>query len=141
MKVAGTIDLAFDWCQRYWKCSQRSKSRRSMCSRVECARTLVLIDSSELCKVFCVFLFISFLCRYIFGSPSSSSFWLLFPSFFLELVAMLYSLSGSRDMHRRQGLVLILYAAASLKALLPFDFVNTSGQKPSTLRAHFTHPY
>ena len=32
-------------------------------------------------------------------------------------------------------------AAASLKAFLPFDFVNTSGQKPSTLRVHFTQPY
>ena len=25
---AGTIDLAFDWCQRYWKYLQQSKSRR-----------------------------------------------------------------------------------------------------------------
>ena len=32
-------------------------------------------------------------------------------------------------------------AAALLKAFLPFDFVNTSGQKPSTLRVHFTQPY
>ena len=39
------------------------------------------------------------------------------------------------------GLVSILHAAASLKAVLPFDFVNTSGQKPSTLHAHFKHPY
>ena len=38
-------------------------------------------------------------------------------------------------------LVSILHAAASLKAILPFDFVNTSGQKPCTLRANFTHPY
>ena len=42
------------------------------------------------------------------------------------------------EVHR---LVSILHAAASLKAVLPFDFVNTSGQKPSTLHAHFTHPY
>ena len=38
-------------------------------------------------------------------------------------------------------LVSILHAAASLKVVLPFDFVNTSGQKPCTLRAHFTQPY
>ena len=38
-------------------------------------------------------------------------------------------------------LVSILHAAASLKAVLPFDYVDTSGQKLCTLRAHFTHPY
>ena len=38
-------------------------------------------------------------------------------------------------------LVSMLHAVALLKAVLPFDFVNTSDQKPSTLRAHFTQPY
>ena len=28
-----------------------------------------------------------------------------------------------------------------VKAVLPFDFVNTLGQKPCTLCAHFTQPY
>ena len=37
--------------------------------------------------------------------------------------------------------VSILHATALVKAILPFDFVNTSGQKPSNLRAHFTQPY
>ena len=46
--------------------------------------------------------------------------------------------SGEPEVHR---LVLILHAASLLKAFLPFDFANTSGQKPSTLCAHFTHPY
>ena len=45
---------------------------------------------------------------------------------------------GEPEVHH---LGLILHAAASLKAVLHFDFVNTSGQKPFTLRAHFTHPY
>ena len=45
--------------------------------------------------------------------------------------------SGKPEVHR---LVLILHATTSLKAVLPFDF-NTSGQKPSTLHTHFTHPY
>ena len=43
---------------------------------------------------------------------------------------------GESEVHRY---ILILHAATSLKAVLPFDFVNTSGQKPSTLCAHFTH--
>ena len=38
-------------------------------------------------------------------------------------------------------LVSILHAAASLKAVLTFDFVNTSSQKPCTLRTHFTQAY
>ena len=33
------------------------------------------------------------------------------------------------------------HAAASLKAVLHFDCVNTSGQKPCILRAHFTQAY
>ena len=45
---------------------------------------------------------------------------------------------GEPEVHR---LVLILHAASLLKAFLPFDFANTSGQKPSTLCAHFTHRY
>ena len=45
---------------------------------------------------------------------------------------------GELEVHR---LVSILHAAASLKAVLLFDFVSTSGQKPSTLRAHFTQSY
>ena len=45
---------------------------------------------------------------------------------------------GEPEVHR---LVLILHATASLKAVLPFDLVNTTGQKPSTLHAHFTYPY
>ena len=45
------------------------------------------------------------------------------------------------ETHR--GVIDIVYCGgtASLKALLPFDFVNTSAQKPSTLRGHFTHAY
>ena len=38
-------------------------------------------------------------------------------------------------------LVSILHTTALLKVVLLFDFVNTSGQKLSTLHAHFTHPY
>ena len=38
-------------------------------------------------------------------------------------------------------LVSMLHAVALLKAILPFNFVNTSDQKPSTLRTHFTQPY
>ena len=38
-------------------------------------------------------------------------------------------------------LVPILHATASLKAVLPFEYVNTSGQKPCILRAHFTWAY
>ena len=38
-------------------------------------------------------------------------------------------------------LVSMLHAATSLKAVLPFDSVNTSDQKPSTLRAHFARPH
>ena len=35
-RVAGSINLAFDWCQRYWKCLQQSKCRRrTTCLRVE----------------------------------------------------------------------------------------------------------
>ena len=45
---------------------------------------------------------------------------------------------GKPDIHH---LVLILHAAALLKVVLSFDFVYTSGQKPCTLRTHFTHPY
>ena len=45
---------------------------------------------------------------------------------------------GETEVH---GLVSMLHAAALLKAVLPFDCINTTGQKPSTLRAHFTHPY
>ena len=45
---------------------------------------------------------------------------------------------GELEVYR---LVSILHAAASLKAVLPFDFVNTSGQKLSTLRTHFTQSY
>ena len=34
--VAGSIDLAFNWYQHYWKCLQKSKSKRiSTCLRVE----------------------------------------------------------------------------------------------------------
>ena len=47
---------------------------------------------------------------------------------------------GEPKVHRRH-LVLLLHVAALLKPVLPFDFVTTSGQKPSTLRAHFTQPY
>ena len=42
------------------------------------------------------------------------------------------------EVHR---LILILHAASLLKAFLHFHFANTSAQKPSTLCAHFTHPY
>ena len=45
---------------------------------------------------------------------------------------------GEPEVHH---LVLMLHAVALLKAVLPFDFVNTSEQKPSILRAHFTQPY
>ena len=38
-------------------------------------------------------------------------------------------------------LVSILHTMASLKAVLPFDHVNTSDQKPCILRAHFTRAY
>ena len=38
-------------------------------------------------------------------------------------------------------LISILYAVALLKAVLPFDFVNSSGQKPCTLRTYFSKPY
>ena len=38
-------------------------------------------------------------------------------------------------------LVSILHDTASLKAILPFDYVNTSGQKPCILPAHFTRAY
>ena len=65
-KVAGTIDLTFDWCQHYWKCPQRSKSRRSTCSRVERARMLASIDSSELCNVF------AFSCSSVFSVATFS---------------------------------------------------------------------
>ena len=35
-RIAGSINLAFDWYHHYWKCLQRSKSRRiSTCLRVE----------------------------------------------------------------------------------------------------------
>ena len=35
-QIVGSIDLTFKWYQRYWKCLQRSKSRRiSTCLRVE----------------------------------------------------------------------------------------------------------
>ena len=36
-----------------------------------------------------------------------------------------------------QHLVSILHDTALLKAILPFDFVDTSGQKPSTLCGSF----
>ena len=45
---------------------------------------------------------------------------------------------GEPEVHH---LVAILHATALLKAVLPFDFVNTSDQKPCTLCTHFTHPY
>ena len=45
---------------------------------------------------------------------------------------------GEPEVHH---LVPILHAIASLKAVLPFDFVNTTDQKPSILHAHFTYPY
>ena len=45
---------------------------------------------------------------------------------------------GEPEVHH---LVSILHAMALLKVVLPFYFVNTSGQKPCTLCAHFTHPY
>ena len=45
---------------------------------------------------------------------------------------------GEPEIHH---LVSILHATALLKAVLPFDYVDTSGQKPSTPCAHFTHPY
>ena len=45
---------------------------------------------------------------------------------------------GEPKVHR---LVLILRTVASLKAVLPFNVVNTSDQKPFTLRTHFTRPY
>ena len=38
-------------------------------------------------------------------------------------------------------LLLILHAVAALKDVLPFNFINTFGQKPSTLHTHNTHPY
>ena len=83
-------------------------------------RTLVSIDSSELCNFSRFLVHYRFLCRFFLGSPSSSPFWLLLPSFFLELVAMLHSLS-SRDTHVTSTFGIdIAYqtlAAASLKAL------------------------
>ena len=45
---------------------------------------------------------------------------------------------GEPKVHR---LILILRTVASLKAVLPFNVVNTSDQKPFTLRTHFTRPY
>ena len=47
---------------------------------------------------------------------------------------------GEPKVHHRH-LVFLLHVVALLKAVLPFDFVTTSGQKPSTLCAHFTQPY
>ena len=45
---------------------------------------------------------------------------------------------GELEVHR---LVSILHATASIKAVLPFHIVKISGQKPSTLRTHFTQSY
>ena len=45
---------------------------------------------------------------------------------------------GEPEIHR---LVSILHAMALLKAVLPFDYVDTFGQRPSTPCTHFTHPY
>ena len=44
----------------------------------------------------------------------------------------------NQKLHR---LVSTSYAATLLKAVLHFDFVNTFGQKPCTLHAHFTQSY
>ena len=44
----------------------------------------------------------------------------------------------NQNIHR---LVSILHATASLKDVLPFDYVNTSGQKPCILRAQLTQAY
>ena len=38
-------------------------------------------------------------------------------------------------------LVSILHAMTLLKVVLPFDYADTFGQKPSTPCTHFTHPY
>ena len=114
--------------------SVNSSFTQATASRI---RTLVLIDSNELRNVFefsCSSLF--FVASFSVHPLHSGSFSRLFS---LNKLPCLHSLSRSRDTNRRNRLVSIFHAAASLKALSPFDFVNTSGQKPATLRAHFTH--
>ena len=117
--VAGCINLAFDWYQCYWKCQHQSKSRRSTCLRVERA----LIRTSLYCPSW-----------YCWRSQVSRVTILPYPN---------ARTGEQRHMrwNRSSLLVSILHAATMLKAVLPFDYVNTFGQKTSIPRAHFIYPY
>ena len=134
-RVAESINLAFDWYQSYWKCLQWSKSRRmSTCLRVERAsiRTSWWGGTVEETK------FLSY------SSPVD-----MHNRHWFSLMQCHHTLMWELENGVVWGepevlsliLVSILHASALLKAVLSFDFVNTSGQKPCALCAYFTHPY
>ena len=136
----GSLDLTFDWYQRYWICLQQSKSRRrSTCLRVE--------STSIRTSLYCP----SQYCRskkpsfHSYDSPMDthliriSKYWFSVMQCQHILMQELYCMRAEPEVYCL--ISILLHTEASLKAVLPFDFVNTSGQKSSTLHAHFTHPY
>ena len=137
-RVAGSINLAFYWYPCYWKFLQQSKSKRiSTCLRVK--RTSIRrswwggIPSKKPS-------FQSYNFPVDMHSITFSRYWLSVMQHHHILMQELENVVawGESEVHH---LVSIMHAAASLKAVLPFDFVNTSGQKPCTLHTHFTLSY
>ena len=128
--VTGCIDLAFDWCQCY--CSEASQEEEE--AHVQGSSAFRL---EQVCTVWggtvkeAKFPELQSSCGYALDSNKQV---------LVQCYAMPPYPNGRtgeqhcmRWFHR---LVSIFHATVSLKAVLPFDFIDTSGQKPSTLRTH-----
>ena len=97
---------------------------------------IVLISFQRALQSILCACFLCHRCCIFYSSPSSLSFRCLFliPTLFPEAVAIC---TRSQDQRRYRYYI----PAASPKARLLFEFVNTSNIKPSNLRAHFIHTY
>ena len=137
--VAGTIAFAFDWCQRYWKCLQQSNSRRKASAQessvLRSEQNKLSVLSEELSQSFQSYNTLMDTC-----SITISRYWLLHYNATISWCKN-WRIASQKVNQKFHRLVSTLHAATSLKAVLHFDFVNTFGQKPCTLHAHFTQSY